>query len=306
VRALEGVTVFCWSASAFWLGLAALFKLPFALFGAALLAAASAHSSKAPAKILRRVAAMAAGFVLPLLFTGLYFYLKRGLHDLLETQFIFAPAYVRSLHQNVPFPCVVRALLHPLVFPLYGMAALGITPVLLSFREHKKVAMPVRLLVGWLGVAVVILFGHGSFLGYHFLPILAPVAVLSAGALPSLPEPVRIKRPIARMVLLGIVAVCLLLAGAGIFNTSFLLGRLWRAGGHPMCGTTSGSTFVSEPRPKTGSLSGGMCLLSICMRSASHPPDSSSFSFFRSQGEARTTNGCSSPSSSPTSPNILF
>lgn len=179
-RALESGRPLHWAASAGALGLATLFKLPYGLFGVALLVAATRGQPPGFPQIMRRLAALALGFAAPFTICGLYFYWNGALQDLLTAQFIFAPAYVARIHAALSLRDLLESVLRPVLIPYGTLLVLGVGALGVSFSRRKKLGAPAYLVVAWLAVASFTFFLQGSYLHYHFLPLLPALALLAA------------------------------------------------------------------------------------------------------------------------------
>ena len=159
---------------------AALLKLPGALLGAVMMYAAVRQDPAGIGRISTRLAALAAGLLVPLLACALWFQMHGALGDFLTAQFVLAPEYVRQLNAWGAPACLRRSFFRPVHFPLYAMAGLAIAGVVASGKKAWR--WPEGLLLGWVVVAALGLFLHGMFFPYHFVPLAAPLAILSARA----------------------------------------------------------------------------------------------------------------------------
>lgn len=169
-----------WSVAGVGVALAALFKLPFGLVGVVLLLVALKAPWRDKTVLARRLVSLALGFLAPLLVVVVFFAVRGGLSDLVTTQFHFVPEYVRQLHDGMTGECVLKALARPVALPLYGLVGLGIASAVFSSGWRRKKPVLGWALVGWLCVGVLVVVWHGHYLGYHFLPLLAQAAILSA------------------------------------------------------------------------------------------------------------------------------
>jgi hypothetical protein len=177
-QAVETDRFLQWALAAAGVGVATLFSLLYGLCGIVALFAAWRMDGTDFRKFLRRCAALAVGFLLPLLLLGLFFYAKGGLIDLLTTQLIVAVQVGRRYHDVILPACIARSLLISVHLPLYFMAAVGFGAFGLRPTENQRTRLAVEILFGWLAVGVTALVIHGLYHAYHFLPLLAPASVL--------------------------------------------------------------------------------------------------------------------------------
>lgn len=75
---------------------------------------------------------------------------------------------------------MIDSLRLPVRFPLYTLGLLSLVRVCSSVVRKQRVSLATKLLWGWFAVGLVVLFMHGEFVGYRFLPLFAPLAILSA------------------------------------------------------------------------------------------------------------------------------
>lgn len=132
---------------------------------------------------VRRLSALALGFAGPLLLCGIYFHTRGALQDLLTTQFVIAPQHAELNRSGHYFGCMLGTLSLPVRAPLYTLGLLGLVPVCFSVARKRGVLPSKKLLVGWFAVGLVVIVMHGSFAGYHFMAMFAPLAILSADML---------------------------------------------------------------------------------------------------------------------------
>jgi hypothetical protein len=183
LRGLDSPRVLPWGLAAAAVGITALFKSPYGLFGLGMLYAVFTREQRKSGKIFVRLAAMALGFLVPLIFCAAYFFLKGGLADLLTTQFVFVPQYVARIHEIFKFRDFVASAFRPFFLPLHILVLIGLGSVIVSIVRRERIGVPVRLLVIWFAVAVSSFFMHGSYLAYHYLPFCAPLLLLSLGTI---------------------------------------------------------------------------------------------------------------------------
>lgn len=181
IRAAESGRVWLWAAAAASLGLATLIKVPFALFGQALMIAAVVVQPTGLSVVLGRLLALSMGVALPLSLCALYFYSHGALQDLWQAQFVFAPAYVAQVHQMTDLAHVVGRMLNPVLVPLGIMLMLALISVAkIAYRPGREMRW-FYLIAVWFAAGLAIILIHGSFLLYHFLPLFPPLTILAAG-----------------------------------------------------------------------------------------------------------------------------
>ncbi len=168
--------------SGFFIGVACLFKLPLGLLGVPILLFTFLSRRNDKEGILNRTIPLAIGFGVPILLSCGFLYTRGGLKEYLITQFLFAPEYVSSAKINWTFSCFVDRFLHPEFFPGYFMLFLTALWIGMAIFGKKKISHNINLLLAWLGITIFVLFWHGKFHSVHFLPPIAPLALLSAGA----------------------------------------------------------------------------------------------------------------------------
>jgi 4-amino-4-deoxy-L-arabinose transferase-like glycosyltransferase len=183
LRALEDDRSADWGLAAAWAAVATLFKLPMGLVGVLMIIAAITSSRRQGSQILRRLCALALGFAAPLSMCGIYFAAKGALSDLVITQFVIAPQHVQLNQTGHYLGCMVENMMRPTRVPIYMLGLLGLVPLGFLLTQRQIITRPVKLLVGWFAVGLLVLFLHGAFVGYHFLPMLPPLAILAAGTL---------------------------------------------------------------------------------------------------------------------------
>lgn len=208
LRGLEEQRSLAWFLAALLVGAATLFKLPFGLFGTLLLFAVARGVWPDWRKLATRLLALAAGLAVPLLVCCLYLRMKGGLSDFLETQLVFAPAYVARIHAEVGLREFLVSFLRPVVAPMYLMCLLGLGSFILRRRGPEKPHYGEAYVVAWLGATVLAFFLHGSFLGYHYSPFFAPSVILFALCVSRLPLQYRARRSFSE----GLVLLLALLA----------------------------------------------------------------------------------------------
>lgn len=213
LKGLVEQRVLPWGLAGTCVALAALFKWPFGLFGIAMLWVVLTREQRQSRTHLPRLAAMTLGFAAPLFFCGLYFYLKGALGDLLFTQFVFVPRYVARVHQMYGLREFLGSALRPYLIPLYLMSGIGLGSVLISVARRKKVSLPEKILCVWIGVAVLTFLMHGSYLAYHYLPLIAPLVILAVNPVHSLYAGFSEKGRFTQALLLGFAALFFFMPG---------------------------------------------------------------------------------------------
>jgi hypothetical protein len=182
VRAMENDRLLFWALAGAAVGVAVLFKMPFGLLGIPMIACALGRGEP-DSIVFRRLAPLAAGFAGPLVLCAGFFYMFGALDDLLKTQFVYAPEYVHAARERLTLACVTDRMVNPQFRTLHVMAVVVLAFVGLRLVRTKRISRLTLVLLGWLLVAAAALALHGLFLEYHFLPLIAPLAVLSAGAI---------------------------------------------------------------------------------------------------------------------------
>jgi 4-amino-4-deoxy-L-arabinose transferase-like glycosyltransferase len=183
LRAHETDRPLAWALSGAWVAVATLFKLPFGLMGVCMIIAALTGARVSASQAIRRLASLAVGFAAPLAVCALYFYWKGALADLWDAQ-IFASLYHVKLNQNGHYlDCILTSFTPPVRIPLYTLTLLSVVPATVTVLRRHRLAFATKILLGWFAVGWIVFFLHGSVLAYHFTPILAPAAVLSAETL---------------------------------------------------------------------------------------------------------------------------
>jgi 4-amino-4-deoxy-L-arabinose transferase-like glycosyltransferase len=185
LRASENDRWIEWALAGAWVAVATLFKLPFGLMGICMILVAVTRPNSSIKQSVRRMSSLAVGFAIPLLLCGVYFYSKGALEDLLNTQLIAALYHVKLNENGHYLGCIVTSFTPPVRAPLYILTLLSIVPLVFSIASKKAVQLPTRVLLGWFAVSWIVFFLHGGVEAYHFTPMLAPVAILSAETLYS-------------------------------------------------------------------------------------------------------------------------
>jgi 4-amino-4-deoxy-L-arabinose transferase-like glycosyltransferase len=185
LRAVEDDRISAWAIAAAWVGVATLFKVPFGLMGIAMIIVAVTEGRPKWNRSLRRLSALALGFAAPLLLLGIYFYARGALWDLVTSMFVAGPQHALLSQNSEYFGCMAGNLDQKLRIPLYTLGLLGLAPLFFSMVGKQGDRLSKKLLWCWFGVGLIVLLMHGEFLGYHFTPMLAPLAILAAETLYS-------------------------------------------------------------------------------------------------------------------------
>lgn len=181
LRAGEDDRLGSWILAGLTMAVAALVKLPAASLGAVMMFAAVRQAPVRFRRVSARLASLAAGFLTPLLLCALWFHLNGALRDLWMAQFAFAPQYVRIFPAWGSPACLWMSFTRAVHLPLYAMGGLALVSVVLAGRKAWRGSE--GLVLAWFLVAALNLFLHGLFFPYHFLPLSAPLAILSAVAI---------------------------------------------------------------------------------------------------------------------------
>lgn len=210
LRAMESGQARDWALAGAAVGVAAVFKTPFGIFGAALFAAMCSKTRMRVSAVLRYGLAQVAGVGVPLLLCAWYFQRHGALQDLILAQFVVAPVYLSRIQAAVSLSDFLKSALRPTLVPMYVMAVAGLSRFVRARLRREWLGVPEHLVVAWFLVGVLIIFLHSSYLEYHYVPLFAPLAVLSAGAFESLAESFRERR--SREWRMALVACALLMA----------------------------------------------------------------------------------------------
>ena len=181
LRAEEHDRLGQWVLAGLSMAAAAMLKLPAAALGIAMMFAAVRLAPARLGRISARLAALAAGLLVPVLLFVLWYYFRGALSDMWTAQFVFVPEYLRAFNAWQSPACVREMFTRPMHLPLYAMGGLAIVGLIPSGRKAGR--WPDVLVIVWLGVAALALFLHGLFFEYHFVPLAAPLAILSARAI---------------------------------------------------------------------------------------------------------------------------
>ncbi|MBI3663582.1 MAG: glycosyltransferase family 39 protein [Acidobacteria bacterium] len=220
-----------WGLAAFWVGLAALFKLIFGFVGVAMLAAAFVKPPAWRGLLLRRVAPLAVGVSLPLLATAAYLRSHGALDEFLLTQFVVAPELTGRLRALVHAGCIVKSLVRPVLLPLYIVFFLAVYSLGRTLRRRMEWRVPAVFCGAWFLTGALTLVLHGAYFGYHFLPLFAPLAVLAGSAFETITDklwPLKLSRK-SLLALAGLGLLCLMpvvkLGQRAYFSWQVLSGR---------------------------------------------------------------------------------
>ncbi|MCC6859487.1 MAG: glycosyltransferase family 39 protein [Bryobacterales bacterium] len=180
VRALESGRASFWTMAGAAAGIATLFKTPFGLVGIPMMACAFARR-EGSRQVLVRLSCLAAGFTGPLALCLAYFYLRGALGDLLTAHFVYATEYVRAARERLTLACAAGRTFSRAFLPLHVMLSVALAFAALRRLRGRPAGAMLAALWSWLAVAAAALAMHGLFLEYHFFPLIAPLAVISAG-----------------------------------------------------------------------------------------------------------------------------
>lgn len=182
-RAMQSDQPFNWFLSALCVGIAALFKLPYGFLGIALIVLACRQAPATLFGILRRLVVQAVGVATPLALCAVFLYARGALRDALLTEFTFAPAYVAYLHQAFTWQRNLRNTLgRPGLVPYYILLVVALSSRVRQRRGGERLGREQWVLWWWLFAGITIIFLNGSFSHHQFLPLIPPLALLSAPA----------------------------------------------------------------------------------------------------------------------------
>jgi hypothetical protein len=181
LRAEEHDRLGQWVLAGLSMAAAAMLKLPAAALGIAMMFAAVRQAPAGLGRICARLAALAAGLLVPILLFVFWYYRRGALGDMWTAQFVFVPQYLRAFNAWQSPACVREMFTRPMHLPLYAMGGLAIVGLIPAGRKAWR--WPDVLVIVWLAVAALGLFLHGLFFEYHFVPLAAPLAMLSARAI---------------------------------------------------------------------------------------------------------------------------
>jgi hypothetical protein len=177
-----------WLAVGAFVGLAFLFKYTAGIILPALIVLAAVRYRRRPKLARPAVVLQVAGFVLPLVFMLCYLLVSGALPAFLESQLRLVPAYARVgieagfFHRLVLMVANFAANPNFWVGGVLGLAGLVVSVITLARGRPEDRILPLLAII-WLGAALVSLLVQGRFFGYHYLPVLAPLAVLCGIAL---------------------------------------------------------------------------------------------------------------------------
>lgn len=185
LRGLEADRFLVWCGAGAWVAVATLFKLPFGLMGVLMIFAAVTLRRQGVNQSVRRLSALAVGFAGPILLCAIYFQAKGALWDLIATQFLVGPQHALFNQNGHYIGCMLHNLNTIARVPLGTLVLLTMVPIFLSVVYKQHLSPSAKLVLGWFAVGVIVLFMHGEFIGYHYEPLYAPLAILSADVLHS-------------------------------------------------------------------------------------------------------------------------
>ena len=215
-----------WFAASFFIGVAALFKLPLGLAGLFVLWAS--FSPDGWRSFARRAAPMLFGLAAPFAVAAFYLQARGALQDFLFSQFVVAPQYAAFWRATMSGACLRENLLRLSNVSVVALLGFAAAVMLFGWRDSAMRSWKRSVLYVWLGVALLVLVVHGSFLLYHFHSLIAPLALLAAGPASGTLAAPR-SSPVLRR--LAVAAVLLLLLGSAArqVRRNFLLAEAFRA-----------------------------------------------------------------------------
>lgn len=178
LRGLDHDRLSDWVLAAFFVGITVLIKLPMGLFGIVILAIAVA-GEQAMAVVLKRACALALGVTIPLGICAVYLYLHHALGTFIYSQFVLGPEYVSKAQASIGLSCLEDRFLRPSFLSMYASTLLAAIWIVSSLRGRKHTRSTI-LIAGWLGLVFIIYFWQGKYYTTHSLPLLAPLALVSA------------------------------------------------------------------------------------------------------------------------------
>lgn len=207
LSALDRDRPILWGAAASCIGVAALFKMTMALFGVALLFAAILKFRHSLRHLLAALGSLAAGFAIPFVICGAYFVFHGALDDFLTAVLVAGPKYAASAWKYIDLNSIAFSLDRPIHIPLYVAGLLGLAGLVGRLRRGEALLAGEALLIAWTITALAGLVLHGKYFAYHFDPLFAPLAVLSAGPLGRVMGEFRVKsRPTVAAILVAALA----------------------------------------------------------------------------------------------------
>jgi 4-amino-4-deoxy-L-arabinose transferase-like glycosyltransferase len=175
------------------IAIATLFKYPVGIFlpVAMVIAALSrgTEHGRARAEVVRSGTIVCGiilfGFLVPLALCWMFFWLRGAWEDMVYVQFILSPRLAREspLAKSIFF-YLSWAMMIP--GPAYKMLAALSAAVIVWLFLRKQLSFGIWLIVAWLGVALCSLLLQARFWGYHYQPLIPPMAILGSLGLHSL------------------------------------------------------------------------------------------------------------------------
>lgn len=253
LRGLERQSVAAFGGVGLCVGLATLFKVPYGLFGILPLVTIVLAQRREVRRLLGSLTSLAIGFGTPIALCVLYFWAKGALDDFLDTQLVFAPAYVAQVHHVFGLRRFLFGATRPALVPLHAMALLGLGMLVARGRRGSGPRLGEMLLVGWIAVVLSVVVMHGSYLGYHYVALFAPVTLLFASALHTAVTAPRSRYGWPLLPALGLVGLALSVSAATFSGHVALTRRIlsghvldaeWRDLGHYIKARTSPSETI--------------------------------------------------------------
>lgn len=211
--------------SAFFMGIAFVYKFPAALFSICIFIHTNVDSifRKRPLDIKRIILnnlALMAGFLLALLPFIIFFLIKGAFNDMIEI--IFGYVYSVYGHANHDFFTVLSTGVRRTFFLAQENFLLWVffiaAPIYIIFNERTKDNL---LIVLWALAAALYVISHQEFFGYHFLMILPPFSVLTGYGIVKVFGSDRYQKKISSHSIGKIILVFLMVANL-IFFTTFV------------------------------------------------------------------------------------
>lgn len=184
LRATQSDKTFQWFLSALFVGIAALFKLPFGLVGIALIVLACRQAPGTPLGILRRLVALASGVATPLFLCAVFLYARGALGDALTTEFVFTPEYVAQIHRAIHWQRILLNTFGRLgLAPYFILLVVALGSLARQRQAGERLGREQGVMWWWFVTGMATLFLNGSFYHHHFLSQVPPLVLLSAPAL---------------------------------------------------------------------------------------------------------------------------
>jgi len=153
-----------------------------------------------------------AGFLVPWAVTILFFHSRSALGDLIYSQFIYGFHHATSSTGDHTFLISlannVIKMIKILFASRYAIIFLFSVPAsILILKEHRKNEL---VLLFWVCMGFVHVLSQGKLFAYHFLPLLAPMSIMTVICFRSLAESIRSRTSIVIAVLIAIFSIAIL------------------------------------------------------------------------------------------------